>query len=433
MNRSFKRGRKIDEKYLIVSLLGGGGGGLVYEVESIKDKKRFAMKIFSNKYPRAKKKQRFKRFKNEVEILKTINKLSIPSTLLIDYNLSGGIKYFVMEKGITCEKYCYDSNFSYINRMKIILDVAKNLKLMHDNGIYHRDIKPSNIVNINSKHILIDFGTAKCEKLSNITQGFEKIGSLCTIPKELLQKYDEDLNGKIDFQFSDVFSLAKTLWIILTNQKDGFPGQYFSETSNSLKKRKIGFKTYLLIDELLYKSTEDFWHNRINLSDFITKLERIISIEEFPEKNNLLINTYSIRESIKEAVIDNDFSIYTIEDIGVMIKFVNNSNLDGINIECNGTTIKNIDLKYVVAENNFLVIKHNKLKLYICPSMLQIKNSKDDETNIEIIFIYDSELNYENLTKISKLNPNDLNIILQSSMSVEESILFDSDVKIVWK
>ena len=88
--------------------------------------------------------------------------------------------------------------------------VADALQELHNQGIIHRDIKPSNLVWSPDEHaVIIDFGLA----LNEEDQSKSKIGNVVGTSAYLAP---EILNGKVADGRSDIYSLAATLWQLLT-------------------------------------------------------------------------------------------------------------------------------------------------------------------------------------------------------------------------
>lgn len=73
----------------------------------------------------------------------------------------------------------------------------------------------------NDQFFLADFGLVDDPDKADITSTGEQIGAKRTIAPEM--KWSSQ---RADGKPADVYSLAKTLWILLTGRRDSFEGQY---------------------------------------------------------------------------------------------------------------------------------------------------------------------------------------------------------------
>lgn len=126
--------------YTAVSLLSGNTGeSEIYHAR--KGKEDAVIKLY---YPA---------FKPNQVLLKKIHELSHPNMLkILEYGYYDGRFYEIMEhaEGGSLEEKRADGMYKYLPMnddllKKVISDVLKGIKSLHENGILHRDIKPSNI------------------------------------------------------------------------------------------------------------------------------------------------------------------------------------------------------------------------------------------------------------------------------------------------
>ena len=111
-------------------------------------------------------------------------------------------------------------------RVKMMLDCAKGIKYLHDNGILHRDIKPDNFLiitldedaKVNAK--LTDFGSSRNINLMMTNMTFTKgVGTPAYMAPEILkrEKYKKP---------ADIYSFAITMLEIII-WEDAFPKEDF--------------------------------------------------------------------------------------------------------------------------------------------------------------------------------------------------------------
>lgn len=258
-------------------LIGRGGNAFVYSI-SDNNGNRFAVKVSKSKTND----KTYQRFRNEVEILTELKDRAGIIPILFKYlpekPTSVDPGYFVMPLAQTITDYLKGLNPSFF--LPTIINLSRTLSDIHDMNISHRDIKPDNILIWNKEPVFSDFGLADFPKKKKVSKLNEKIGAKWTIAPEM-----ERISSVAEFQKADVYSFAKTVYILLTNQKFSFEGQYVPKSSISLDnfiKLKINdpsrsideweYTSVVFLEKLLIDSTDNNPLKRPSAIEFTERL-----------------------------------------------------------------------------------------------------------------------------------------------------------------
>jgi len=110
-------------------------------------------------------------------------------------------------------------------RVSVVVDawatVASTLAELHARGISHRDVKPENLYRHGDEWVIGDFGLVHAPDVEPLTVGAAALGPRYYLAPEML---NEPATG--DGRTADVYSLAKTAWILLTGQTYPPPGEH---------------------------------------------------------------------------------------------------------------------------------------------------------------------------------------------------------------
>lgn len=203
--------------WIIGLSLGKGGNGQVWEVQ--KDGSTGALKrLFNQK----KDSERRIRFRDEVKAMQKCN--DIPGVLPVyDEDLNCPRPWFVMARATPIKQSLADgANLHKV--ISAIHGIANVLVHLHTRGVTHRDIKPENLFICNGVWSVGDFGLATFDGKESKTRSGEKIGPMHYIAPEMLNDAKKSRGEP-----ADVFSLAKTLWVLATGQNFALPGSYYSK------------------------------------------------------------------------------------------------------------------------------------------------------------------------------------------------------------
>jgi len=213
-----KPGGRID-RYLLKSVLGEGGMGIVYLAEQEEPVKRqVALKVIK---PGMDSRRVIARFKAEQQALALMEHPHIAHVYDAGLTLSGR-PYVVMEyvKGLPLTEHCDHHKLTIEKRLRLFQQVCQAVQHAHHKGIIHRDIKPSNIlVSIQDDQAvpkIIDFGVAKAlsqplTERTLITEESQLLGTPEYMSPEQADMANEDIDTR-----SDIYSLGVLLYVLLT-------------------------------------------------------------------------------------------------------------------------------------------------------------------------------------------------------------------------
>lgn len=273
-----------------VELIGQGGNASVFKAKN--NKGEFcALKRLDDKTGNQEKKARFIR---EAEFGKSYpdlvtNKIILP---IFEFNNTDECIYYTMPLCTPIQKFKF-KNLS--EKCDAIDRLLYKLSQLHKKGLAHRDIKPENILIYNGDFYFSDFGLLFIEKQKRITesQSHERIGAKRTIAPEM----ERDQSYNADFFKADIYSMAKTIWMILTDNYQCFEGQYSADSIIAVSKFITGTfdgsfsypgPYFMLLDKMLHACTDHDPSKRLNAEKLFNAFKDWIEINNnFYSKNRL--------------------------------------------------------------------------------------------------------------------------------------------------
>ncbi len=278
----FAPGIVILERYKVIEMLGRGGMGSVYKVESLETALNYALKFLHKQHTNEATWRRF-----DIEA-KTSNKLDHPNLIKV-YEwglLPDGQPFFIMDlvQGESLADILKTrGRLSVSQAVKVFIQVGFALSYAHANGVIHRDIKPSNIMLEKNKDDttigaivkVVDFGIAKLTGKDDCTQmTLTKTGEIFGSP--LYMSPEQCMGAGVDHR-SDLYSLGCVFYESLTGAPPLMGDsalstmmKHQSEDALPLKEASLGIEYPEQIERIIARLLKKEVHDRYQTAQAFT-------------------------------------------------------------------------------------------------------------------------------------------------------------------
>jgi serine/threonine protein kinase len=222
--------KRLDGRYLVKRLIGKGGMGNVYEVESPTGE-RLAAKVVSAGV-RGANPQTLQRFAREAKASSAINSAHVARTVDAGCDDTLGFPYIIMEllSGVDLSDVMKrEGALAPEVAVRLVVQAARGIAAAHARGVVHRDIKPANLFlqqDPASSEVTVkvcDFGVAK--RITSTMGGsfgashhsLTRSGGMIGSP--MYMSPEQARNAKAVDQRTDVWSLSVVLWEALSGDR----------------------------------------------------------------------------------------------------------------------------------------------------------------------------------------------------------------------
>lgn len=250
MSHNFKQhaGEQLGS-WKLIEPLGSGGNAEVWKAIG-SDGDAAALKVLKNKNPLS---EPFKRFKAEIEILRHLGEkpglLPMKDVSLPDQPTARNPAWLAMPIA-TSIRHALGDHPALEIVVEAVADIATTLASLASEGISHRDIKPDNLYKYGGQWAIGDFGLVSYPDKEALTEEGRKLGPLHYLAPEMLANPATAAGGP-----ADVYSLAKTLWVLATGQNYPPPGQQRMEISTLTLSAYVNHGRIPLLDRLIENAT----------------------------------------------------------------------------------------------------------------------------------------------------------------------------------
>src|SRR6267154_1447194 len=228
--------------FKVVSLLGVGGMGEVYQAHDTKLGRDVAIKVLPSAFVHDP--DRLSRFQREARMLASLNHPNIAT--IFGFEQSEGVNYLVMElvPGETLAERVSAGALKIEEALKLGAQIAEALEAAHERGVIHRDLKPANVkVTPEGRVKVLDFGLAKAfagdsgldpSNAPALTSMGTEEGRILGTPAYMSP---EQARGKPVDKRTDIWAFGCVLYELLTG-KEAFRGETLSDTIAAVLERE---------------------------------------------------------------------------------------------------------------------------------------------------------------------------------------------------
>ena len=199
-------------KWVLTEILGEGGNAEVWRAND--GEAEVALKILNQRKVHS---EPYRRFRREVEAFRLIGSHACIMPLL-DEDLPESpsverLAWLAMPIGVPLDKALSQSSLRDV--VAVVAKIADTLADIHENfHIHHRDIKPSNLYLLDGQPAISDFGLVDLPDTDVLTEVGRPLGPRYFLAYEMVVD-----STHADPAPADVFSLAKTLWVLCVDQR----------------------------------------------------------------------------------------------------------------------------------------------------------------------------------------------------------------------
>ena len=230
--------------YQVISLLGVGGMGEVYEAQDAKLNRKVAIKLLPAAFVNDP--ERLSRFQREARMLAALNHPNIAT--IYGFEQSDGVQYLVMElvPGQTLAERVKKGVLPLEEALKIGGQIAEGLEAAHEQGVIHRDLKPANVkVTPEGRVKVLDFGLAKAfadEPGAEDDANAPTLSALPTMPGVIMgtpayMSPEQARGGRMDKR-TDIWAFGCVLYEMMTG-KQAFGGRTSQDQMAAVLVREI--------------------------------------------------------------------------------------------------------------------------------------------------------------------------------------------------
>ena len=285
-------GKRINGRYKIIELIGGGGMSNVFLAHDMILGRDVAVKVL--RYDAENEEEFHRRFQREALSATSLTHPNIVS--IYDVGEDQDMHFIVMEyiKGKTLKQYINEfAPLTPARSVQIMKQLTSAISHAHENQIIHRDIKPQNILVDSDGNVKVtDFGIATSLSATSYTKTNAVIGTVHYLSPEQAR------GGAATYK-SDIYALGIVLYELLTGELP-FSGE--SAVSIALKHLQTETPSVRAVDATIPQSLE----NVLLKATAKNPTDRYGSVEEMENDLRTVLSPGRINEPKFKTSVDDD-------------------------------------------------------------------------------------------------------------------------------
>ncbi len=205
--------------YRVLSKLGSGGMGVVYEAEDVRLGRRVALKLLPENLARDHK--ALERFEREARAASSLNHPSICTIYEVEEHAQQPVIVMERLEGESLKDRIRTGPLPLEDVLEFGIQTSDALGAAHQKNIIHRDIKPANIFIVAGGRVkILDFGLAKVISTPTHEEpGADSLTAEGVIPGTTAYMSPEQVKGEDLDGRSDLFSLGVVLYEMATGKR----------------------------------------------------------------------------------------------------------------------------------------------------------------------------------------------------------------------
>lgn len=250
-------------KYQLLKRLGRGGNGEVWRAAG-PDASEVALKVLTRGGREAQ-----DRFRREVDLQRG-ELAGLPGLLpVLDGSGLGTQPWLTMPVATPIAEALAEASLDDV--LGAVADIAAVLGRLHALGYAHRDVKPGNLYRHDGQWVVGDLGLVDLPEPTPLTVGRRALGPRWFLAPEMLSDPAEAISGP-----ADVYSLAKTLWVLMVGAAFPPPGTHVREVAALRASSFVQHPRIAFLDRLMERSTAHEPRDRPNAEEFSRELRLIL-------------------------------------------------------------------------------------------------------------------------------------------------------------